>query len=106
MPANPPPEIGSFKDMSSKKHLNVAVIGPTGLTGSHVVVEVCCTLRRNLIEQLLNRGHTVTGISRNPNSIGTHKGYKGVSLNVFDATTDVFAAALKGHDVVIWFLNL
>jgi ribosomal protein S28E/S33 len=26
--------------MSSKKNLSVAVIGPTGLTGSHVVVEV------------------------------------------------------------------
>ena len=52
--------------------------------------------------KLLNRGHSVTGISRNPNSIGTHKNYKGISLNVFDAPTDEFAAAIKGHDVVIW----
>jgi putative NADH-flavin reductase len=71
-------------------NLNIAVIGPTGLTGSHVVVE------------LLNRGHSVTGLSRNPESIGTHPRYKPVSLNVFDATTEQFADALRDHDVVIW----
>ena len=70
-----------------------------------MVVEVYHALRYKLIGQLLNRGHTVTGISRNPNSIGTHKNYKGVSLNVFDTPTDEFAAALKGHDVVIWYLE-
>jgi hypothetical protein len=35
--------------------------------------------------------------------MGTHKRYKGVSLNVFDAPTEQFANALKGHDVVIWY---
>lgn len=49
---------------TSWKNLNVAVIRPTGLTGSHVVVE------------LLNQGHSVTGLSRNPGSIGTHPRYK------------------------------
>jgi len=35
--------------------------------------------------------------------MGTHKRYKGVSLNVFDAPTEQFANTLKGHDVVIWY---
>jgi putative NADH-flavin reductase len=53
--------------------------------------------------ELLNRGHSVTGISRNPNSFGTHKRYTGVSLNILEAPTSEFAAALKGYDVVIWY---
>jgi putative NADH-flavin reductase len=56
--------------------------------------------------QLLNRGHSVTGISRNPGSIGTHKRYKPVSLNVFEAPTEEFAAALRGYDAVIWYLAI
>jgi len=35
--------------------------------------------------------------------MGTHKRYKGVSLNVFQAPIEDFANALKGHDVVIWY---
>ena len=80
--------------------LRVAVIGPTGLTGSHTVVEVIPSIS---LMKLLNRGHSITGISRNPNSVGTHPRYKGVTINVFDAPTEEFANVLKGHDVVIWY---
>ncbi|KAF2730220.1 hypothetical protein EJ04DRAFT_545877 [Polyplosphaeria fusca] len=46
--------------MPSFKPLRVGVIGPAGFGGSYLTVE------------LLNRGHTVIGISRNPSKIGTH----------------------------------
>ena len=38
--------------------------------------------------------------------MGSHKRYKGISLNVFDSPIDQFANALKGHDVVIWYNSL
>jgi putative NADH-flavin reductase len=73
----------------AKKPLKIAVLGPTGFGGSYLVVE------------LINRGHHVTGISRNPEKLGSHKLYSSASLNLEKATIDELAAAFEGHDIVI-----
>lgn len=44
--------------------IKAGVIGVTGMTGSHVAVE------------LLNRGHQVVGISRNPSKLGHYERYE------------------------------
>ena len=78
----------------AKKPLKIAVLGPAGFGGSYVCVE------------LINRGHHVTGISRNPHKLGTHKLYSTVSLDLQAATIDELAEAFEGHDVVIEYLPM
>jgi putative NADH-flavin reductase len=75
--------------MAPKKALNAAVIGPAGMTGSYTVVE------------LLNRGHSVTGISRNPAGIGKHDRYKAVPLDFDTSSITEIAKAFEGFDVII-----
>jgi putative NADH-flavin reductase len=75
--------------MPAKKSLNVAVIGPAGMTGSYTVVE------------LLNRGHTVTGISRNPAAIGKHEGYTALPLDFDSSSISQIAQAFTGFDVLV-----
>src|SRR5271170_413797 len=70
--------------MPSKKNLTVAVIGPAGMTGSYTVVE------------LLNRGHSVIGISRNPSAIGKHDRYKGISIDFDKASISEIAKTFEG----------
>jgi putative NADH-flavin reductase len=74
--------------MTPKKALNAAVIGPAGMTGSYVVVE------------LLNRGHTVSGISRNPAAIGKHERYTPIPLDFDNSNISDIAKAFAGFDVI------
>ena len=69
--------------------MRVAVIGPTGYSGSHVCVE------------LLNRGHNVIGFSRNPSKLGKHERYEPVTLDVGSAPIQELVEAFKGMDVLI-----
>src|ERR1700730_3074977 len=75
--------------MLDKKSLNVAVIGPAGMTGSYTIVE------------LLNRGHSVVGISRNPTAIGQHERYKPVSIDFDNSSISKIASAFEGVDVIV-----
>lgn len=75
--------------MSIKTSLKVAVLGPTGQCGSCVV------------DELLSRGHTVVGISRNP-----PKGWKGnerysaVPVDIQD-TEKLAKAFSAGFDAIV-----
>jgi putative NADH-flavin reductase len=71
------------------KNLHVGVIGPAGMTGSYTVVE------------LLNRGHSVTGISRKPTEIGTHERYTPIPLDFDTSSISQIAQAFSGLDVVV-----
>jgi uncharacterized protein len=67
--------------------MTVAVIGATGNVGSRVVAE------------LLSRGHSVTGIARNPEKAAARPGLTAKRGDVSDKAG--LAALLKGHDAVI-----
>jgi putative NADH-flavin reductase len=69
--------------------LNILVIGPTGHGGSYLCIELC------------ERGHHVTGLSRNPATIGEHKNYTPKAFDVTKCTFTELHEALKGYDVVI-----
>ena len=66
---------------------HVAILGITGRAGSRIATE------------LLQRGHTVTGIARN---VVKAEARPGLSLKQADATQlDALVALLRGHDAVI-----
>lgn len=69
--------------------LHIVVIGVTGMTGSHVAVE------------LLNRGHRVTGISRNPQKLGHHERYETRSIDLSTAPISDIMQAIQLADVVV-----
>ncbi|KAJ1329851.1 hypothetical protein MN608_06587 [Microdochium nivale] len=69
--------------------LTVGVIGPAGFTGSHVCVE------------LLERGHTVVGISRHPEKLGSHTNYVARPVDVEKLSIAELADAFRGLDVLI-----
>ncbi|KAK5164308.1 uncharacterized protein LTR77_010003 [Saxophila tyrrhenica] len=69
--------------------MRVAVLGATGLGGSHACRE------------LLNRGHTVTGLSRSPEKLGKHKDYSPVKLDVDQASIAEIVPAFQGFDALI-----
>ena len=73
--------------------MKVVVVGATGYGGSHVCLE------------LLNRGHEVIGISRNPAKIGTHERYKPHPLDVSAASIGEIVEAFKNVDVVVNSFN-
>ena len=77
----------------AKKPLKIAVLGPAGFGGSYLCVE------------LINRGHHVTGISRSPEKLGSHKLYSAVSVDLEAASIDELAEAFKGHDVLIEYAS-
>ena len=81
--------VNESDEMVEKKKLNVAVIGPGGLGGSY-----CCV-------ELLNRGHKVTGLSRNPETVGKHANYTPVKLDINQSSLSDIAKAFDGHDVII-----
>ncbi|OQV05100.1 hypothetical protein CLAIMM_09893 [Cladophialophora immunda] len=72
-----------------KTPLKVGVIGPAGFGGSHVCVE------------LIERGHTVVGISRHPEKLGRHPRYETRSVNLETATIENIAALFTGLDVLV-----
>ena len=87
-----PDTFSQHLEMSEKKPLNVLVIGPTGHGGSYLVIELC------------DRGHNVTGLSRKPETIGTHPKYTPKSFDVFNCTFTELHQALSGYDVVIKYI--
>jgi len=67
--------------------MNVVVYGATGNSGSEIVKE------------LVRRGHKVTGVARNVDSL---KGKSGVTAKTDDlSNVDAIAAIIKGADVVV-----
>jgi putative NADH-flavin reductase len=73
--------------------LNILVIGPTGHGGSYLCVELC------------ERGHNVTGLSRNPATIGDHKNYTPKTFDVAESTFTELHQVLEGYDVVIKYIH-
>lgn len=66
--------------------MRVALIGATGKAGSRVLAE------------LLERGHTVTAIVRNPDRVPSHERVIAVGTDSSEAS---LAAVIKGHDAVV-----
>ena len=75
--------------MAGEKQLKVGVIGSTGYAGSHTCIE------------LLSRGHLVTGISRNPDKLGSHPHYSGKSVDFDKASISELIDVFSGHDVLV-----
>jgi putative NADH-flavin reductase len=75
--------------MPSTKSLTVGVIGPAGFGGSYLCVE------------LLNRGHTVVGISRTPEKLGKHPRYIPRPVDIDQATISSLAKSFGGIDVLV-----
>lgn len=69
--------------------MTVGVIGPTGFGGSYLCVE------------LLNRGHTVIGISRNPQKLGSHQRYHPRSVDIGALSFSELAPHFAGIDVLV-----
>ena len=67
--------------------MKLAVIGASGKIGSRIT------------EEALNRGHTITGIARNPEAGIKNAKITWVKADVLD--TEQLASAVKGHDAVI-----
>lgn len=75
--------------MSPNRKLNVAVLGPKGQCGSCVVNE------------LLSRGHSVVGLSRNPpKKWPTSGNYKAEAVD-FNSIKDLAAVLSRGYDAVV-----
>lgn len=75
--------------MASSKSLRVGVIGPAGFGGSYLCVE------------LLNRGHTVIGISRNPEKLGKHPNYIPRPVDIDQISFTELAKHFEGIDILV-----
>ncbi|UCU98250.1 NAD(P)-dependent oxidoreductase [Acidovorax radicis] len=71
--------------------MNIALIGATGFVGSAV------------LNELLQRGHRVTVLARNPAKLAAREGLKVVAGDAQDATQ--VANAVAGHDAVVSAYN-
>lgn len=71
--------------------MKIALIGGTGFVGSVV------------LEELLQRGHAVTALARNPGKYVARPGLAVVHADVLDAAQ--VAAAVRGHDAVVSAYN-
>ena len=67
--------------------MHVALIGATGLVGS------------KLLDEMLARGHVVTGIVRDVGNVTLVENLKAVSCDILDTPT--LAGAIHGHDCVV-----
>lgn len=67
--------------------LNIALIGPTGFVGAAV------------LDELLNRGHRVTALARNPAKLAAREGLTVVQGDAIDAAQ--VARAVAGVDAVV-----
>jgi putative NADH-flavin reductase len=75
--------------MLEAQPLRVGVIGPAGFGGSYLTVE------------LLNRGHTVIGISRRPEKIGKHARYIPRPVDLDAVSISELAEKFGGIDVLV-----
>ena len=73
--------------------MQIAVLGPAGFGGSNVCVE------------LLNRGHNLTGISRNPEKVGKHDRFRPYPLDLLTASIAQLIEAFEGQDAVVNAFN-
>ncbi|KAI7087883.1 hypothetical protein KC356_g3808 [Hortaea werneckii] len=73
--------------------MQIAVLGPAGFGGS------------NVCNELLDRGHHLTGISRNPGKIGTHDRFRPHPLDLLTASIAQLIEAFEGQDAVINAFN-
>ena len=71
--------------------MKIALIGATGFVGAPLVAE------------LLQRGHQVTALARDPSKLAARPQLSARALDVNDP--DAVAAAVKGHDAVISTFN-
>lgn len=71
--------------------MKIALIGATGFVGSAVLAE------------LLQRGHTVTALARQPGKLAAREGLQVVSADVLDSAQ--VAQAVEGHDAVVSAYN-
>ena len=71
--------------------MKIALIGATGFVGAAVTTE------------LLQRGHAVTALVRNPARLAAQPRLAARALDAFDP--DAVASAVKGHDAVISAFN-
>ncbi|KAH7345885.1 hypothetical protein BKA66DRAFT_506206 [Pyrenochaeta sp. MPI-SDFR-AT-0127] len=69
--------------------LRVGVIGPAGFGGSYLCVE------------LLNRGHTVIGISRKPQALGKHERYIPRPVDIDQVSIEQLAENFNDLDVLV-----
>ena len=67
--------------------MKVAVIGASGNAGSRIA------------DELIRRGHVVTGIARSPERVASRPGVTALRGDVFDGAG--LAQLLKGHDAVV-----
>ena len=67
--------------------MNIVLAGATGNIGSRI------------LDEALRRGHSVTGLSRDPAKLATRSGLQAKKANT--AEVAAFADALKGHDAAI-----
>ena len=75
--------------MPPPTHLTVGVIGPSGFGGSYLCVE------------LLNRGHTVIGLSRHPQKLGSHERYIPRPVDIDALSFSDLATHFSGIDVLV-----
>jgi len=71
--------------------MKIALIGATGFVGSA------------LLEELLQRGHQVTALARNPAKLAARDGLTVLSADVYDAAQ--VAQAVEGQDAVLSAFN-
>ena len=71
--------------------MKLALIGPTGQVGRH------------LLDEALRRGHAVTALSRHPEKLAARPGLTVVKADVYDAAQ--VASAVAGHDAVLDAFN-
>jgi len=71
--------------------MKIALIGATGFVGTALVAE------------LLQRGHQVTALARNPAKLEARPGLVAKALDAYDP--DAVATAAKGHDAVVSAFN-
>ena len=71
--------------------MKIALIGATGFVGAPLVAE------------LLQRGHQVTALVRNPAKLAAQPGLDAKALDAHDA--DAVATAVRGHDAVVSAFN-
>lgn len=69
--------------------LETGIIGPAGFGGSYLCIE------------LINRGHTVRGISRRPDKLGTHDAYTPYSIDIENCSLEQLIEAFKDLDVLV-----
>ncbi|KAI0123383.1 hypothetical protein BJ170DRAFT_641634 [Xylariales sp. AK1849] len=75
--------------MSAPTPLRVGVLGPAGFGGSYLCIE------------LINRGHYVVGLSRNPQKLGSHSLYEPRKIDLDRETEASLAESMNDVDVVV-----